>query len=430
MLLAGLAIFSLTPLMLVQPAAAEPADDAPVTVGRVATVESLLIRGEATAPTISDAELQDLQTLARSKGESVASLAHRFRDRESFDALTTALAKSPTYVQAGYSTASDENAEVWIRFTTKPNDSTLAEIASKVSYRVRIEYGSRLNWGTLNDTMERLFILTNSQPGVTEASAEISSETESITVSYTGQDQQAPETSTVAENVMKAASSDPEAARYLGSIQVTFRRSDDLAKSATEATVRGGYSLSTDTVPADCTSGIPITKGGQKGITTAMHCANGLRYGGVNNTGIIQYGNAASTTSSGAHIDLQWHSTMSGSSTSASFYTAPSTIRSINAANNAVVGDYVCHYGMGTGYGCEYVYQLAICYTPGDLQFCGLAALRSWITDGGDSGGPWFNNETVKGVHSGRAVLGGVVRSVYTPQTRIAENLDASVLQS
>jgi streptogrisin C len=436
-IVAGLAAITLTPLVIIStPAVADPSDKpTTVTVGQAATLESVIVAGTAKAGSLTDAETQDLQALAKSKGQSVADLARRYRDRESFDSLTTALAQSPTYVQAGYVTDSDD-AEVWIRFTRRPDQAVLDKIAGELSYKVRIEYGSRLGWDELNTTMERLFLLTDSQPGVADAGASIDPNTDSITITYTGPDQSLPSATVLADAVMKTAAADPLVAVSSRQVQVTFTKSEDETTSATEATVRGGYSLSTDTVEADCTSGIPISQGGQSGLATAMHCPNGLRYGGVNDTGIIQYRNAASTTSSGAHIDLQWHSTLSGNSTSASFYVAPSTIRSVNAANNAVVNDYVCHYGLGSymetgnGYGCDYVYQLAVCYTPEDLEFCGLAALDSHITTFGDSGGPWFNGNTMKGVHSGFKPIGGVERALYTPQTRIAENLDGSVLTS
>lgn len=426
-LIASFIVVSLLPLMPVGLAAAAPGDDTSVTVGNADATQSIVIQGQATSRASVAASTPDLETLAKTKGESLETLERRFRDQDAFDSLASELGELPSYVQAGYA-ADGNDAEVWMRFTTRPDDAVLAKIKSTLSYKVRVEYGSRLGWDALNETMEHLFMLTNSQPGVTDTTAGIDPGSDQIVIEYTSLPTLG--ASTVANAVLKAARTDATLAKRLDAAQVTFTRSGDAPSSRAEATVRGGYSLSTDTVAGDCTSGIPMIKDGQRGISTAMHCSNSLRYGGVNDTGIIQYRNAASTTSSGANIDLQWHSTLSGSSTSASFYSSAGLVRSIDAASNAVVGDYVCHYGMGTGYGCEYVYQLAVCYTPDDLTFCGLAALESWITDGGDSGGPWFTNYTVRGVHSGRAVLNGTLRSVYTPQTRIAENLAGSVLTS
>lgn len=406
-------------------ASAEPAQDT-ATVGRAAEINSLRVTGRAPAGTLTDSELRDLRELARREGQKLADLQARYRDRAAFDSLTTELADQPTYVQAGYDLDARDEAEVWIRFTTKPSDAILDAIRSQLSYRVRIEYGAALGWGDLTEAMERLFLQTSGQPGVTDVAASIDSKNDSIAITYSGEDRSLPASNALAKVVSAAVASE---VANLDRIQVMFTRSPDAANSATEATVRGGYSLSTDTQLA-CTSGIPMTKSGQKGISTAMHCPNGLRYGGINDTGIIQYRNAASTTSTGNHIDLQWHSTLAGNSTSASFYVGAGTTRSITGANNAVVNDYVCHYGLGTGFGCDYVYQLGACYTPEDLTFCGLAVLDSWITGGGDSGGPWFNGNNIKGVHSGRAVIGGALRSVYTPQTRIAENLNGSVLKA
>ncbi|MFT4213780.1 MAG: hypothetical protein QM622_03270 [Microbacterium sp.] len=160
---------------------------------------------------------------------------------------------------------------------------------------------------------------------------------------------------------------------------------------------------------------------------TAMHCPNALRYN--NATGIIQYRNAASTTSTGNHIDLQWHSVLSGSSVSSTFQNSSSTEVTATGAQNAVVNGSVCHYGLGSAVRrCGTIYSLGVCYTD-DLTFCGLAQTSTYISTGGDSGGPWFTNSTVlTGVHSGVTVVSGVARSVYTPQTRIAENLGGTVL--
>lgn len=426
--LASVAVSALVLAMVSPEAVADPSSGPPTstTIGRPSKLATLTLNGRAEARALTGPELKDLRALAKSKGQSVSDLQRKYRDRQAFDALTDELSQLPTYVQAGYAEEATDT-EVWIRFTEKPAASTLNKIAGGLSYEVRIEYGSALGWRQLNDTMERLFLLTVQQPGVSEVTAAIGSRDDSIGIAYTGTGASMPTSDELAGSVAQLAARE---AIDLGRIEVTFTEAEDVAKGAAEATVRGGYSLSTSTVEAHCTSGIPLSKNGQKGISTAMHCTNGLRYGGVHGTGIIQYRNAASTTSSGAHIDLQWHSTLSGSSTSASFYDGPGSTRAIYSSTNAVVNDYVCHYGMGTGYGCEYVHLLGACYTPEDLTFCGLAVLDRWITDGGDSGGPWFNGNNIKGVHSGRALVGGVLRSVYTPQTRIAENLDGSVLKA
>jgi len=71
-------------------------------------------------------------------------------------------------------------------------------------------------------------------------------------------------------------------------------------------------------------------------------------------------------------------------------------------------GDYVCHFGTSSGYSCGTVVS-----TNHDPYYsvCGwwLGCDNRWVkvesstleSCGGDSGGPWFNNRTAYGVHSG-----------------------------
>lgn len=391
----------------------------------------MLVDGSAKGGTLNENEMDDLRELARSRGQDEQVLALRYRDRVAFDAITASLSKMPSYVQAGYSDQSS-GAEVWIRFTDKPDDQTLLAIKDGLSYKVRIEYGTKLGWVQLNDMMERLFVLTRQQPGVLEVGASIDSKTDAIAITYTGDQRIMLNTQQLAPEVMLAASSEPKISGNIDQAFVTFTESSELSDAAaTEVSVRGGGMMSTSTGP-ECTSGLPVVISGDRGITTAMHCTNSLRYGGTGATGIIAYRNAAST-SGGANIDLQWHETLSPHSTSSTFYadTGSTDIRTISGATNAKVNDSVCNYGIGSvSRRCGYIQGLAACYTPEDLQFCGLAVVDRHITTGGDSGSPWFFGNNVKGVHSGRAFVDGASRSIYTPQTRIGENLSGAVLTS
>jgi hypothetical protein len=91
----------------------------------------------------------------------------------------------------------------------------------------------------------------------------------------------------------------------------------------------------------------------------------------------------------------------------------------------------VCNFGIGTQHqACSTVHSLAACYTPDDLRFCGLASTDLYVTLPGNSGGPWYFGNVAKGYHSGVATIDGAGRSLYTPQTRVAENLGGSVLNS
>lgn len=142
-----------------------------------------------------------------------------------------------------------------------------------------------------------------------------------------------------------------------------------------ELAVKGGNNLDLLSGSAECTSGFSVRGGGQDGLATAMHCQNSLTYNGT--SGIIQYANAAGTTPTGNHIDIQWHRTINGNTASPRIKTGESgggtpVERTITSAANPTVGSFVCHYGRTSGARCTYVDTLGECYTPSNLTFCAL----------------------------------------------------------
>lgn len=146
-------------------------------------------------------------------------------------------------------------------------------------------------------------------------------------------------------------------------------------------------------------------------------------------TGVISYQNAASTTSIGAHIDLQWHRVLSGHSASIWFQSTSDQEDFVWAANNARVNDYVCFYGVATAdRECDHVMLLNTCYQPGDLEFCGLAMTRTSHAQPGDSGGPWYINQNAAGYTSGRKYIFDALHDLFTPGTRVPENLNGRIL--
>ena len=155
------------------------------------------------------------------------------------------------------------------------------------------------------------------------------------------------------------------------------------------ADIYGGLHLS------NCTSGFAVEdEHGNKGITTAGHCANNLRYKGDDLDFEYQ--------SLGGSADVQWHT--------APGYTVKNKIRTngggstknitgIVERDDQPISSYVCKYGKTTGYGCGHIMDKTF-RLPGNCPGgCTWNAtfIRVKASDGqrlsehGDSGGPFYS---------------------------------------
>lgn len=163
-----------------------------------------------------------------------------------------------------------------------------------------------------------------------------------------------------------------------------------------QATLYGGLSLST------CTSGFAVrNSGGTRGITTAAHCGNAQSYSGTALT-------FQSERYTGAY-DVQWH-THSGSTfrnwvfdglsdTSTPYYR---TITATKSRTSQALNEFVCKYGKTTAYTCGYISDKSyLSSSPSDATATYIRVHRDGVnlSEGGDSGGPWFASNTAYGIH-------------------------------
>jgi CBS domain-containing protein len=156
--------------------------------------------------------------------------------------------------------------------------------------------------------------------------------------------------------------------------------------------------------PSRCTTGFVVTNGEQNAIATAAHCADQLTY----------YDPEGTTTAlpmigswGAAYRDVQLNG--SAGSTEPLFYANhdPGSLRRVatwRSAASTRAGDFVCHYGISSGYSCATV-ELTDYAPPGDL--CGGPCWPTWVTAkgpgclAGDSGGPVFSGEVAFGIAKG-----------------------------
>ena len=149
----------------------------------------------------------------------------------------------------------------------------------------------------------------------------------------------------------------------------------------------GGLGIST------CTTGFTVrNSAGARGVSTAGHCGNSQSLSGY---ALTFRGEAYSGS-----YDVQWHN--------ASGHTYPNTIkvststRSITATRSRgsqTVGSQVCKQGKTTGYTCGTISTTSYC-ASGACTWVRVAGNGTNLSEGGDSGGPWFSGNTAYGSHT------------------------------
>jgi hypothetical protein len=154
-----------------------------------------------------------------------------------------------------------------------------------------------------------------------------------------------------------------------------------------EIAMYGGLPIST------CTTGFTVrNSAGTRGVSTAGHCGNSQTLSGY---ALTFRGEAYSGS-----YDVQWHN--------ASGHTYPNTIkvgsgtRSITGTRSRTsqtVGSQVCKQGKTTGYTCGTISTISYC-ASGACTWVRVAGNGVNLSEGGDSGGPWFSGNTAYGSHT------------------------------
>lgn len=168
-----------------------------------------------------------------------------------------------------------------------------------------------------------------------------------------------------------------------------------------------------------CTSGFAVrNSNGVEGITTAAHCSdNGvqLRRNGTTLPLIAKR--------YGTFYDVEWRTTP-GFDDRPLFFTGPGNRRVTSLKTRVItnVGDYVCKYGQTTGYECGNVLDknYKVDYGNGANFYASFVLVYKAkgdgrLSDGGDSGGPWFSVNSAAGIHSGGFDSKDFWYSIYMP---------------
>ncbi len=168
-----------------------------------------------------------------------------------------------------------------------------------------------------------------------------------------------------------------------------------------------------------CTSGFSVLdrSTGIRGVTTAGHCSNSQSYNGVN----LPF--MSGTPDTGGIYDIQWHRGDQAFTVRNLIWdgTYNRYIYGVKFRASQSVGEWVCKYGKTTGYACG-----TIATTSQD----GVnIRVDNMTVQGGDSGGPWFWNNTGYGTTISACSLGdGTPCAIYGPVDQIYNILGLVVL--
>jgi streptogrisin C len=153
-----------------------------------------------------------------------------------------------------------------------------------------------------------------------------------------------------------------------------------------------------------CTSGFVVTDGERTGVATAAHCPDELSYEQLDGT--------ETPLPFAGQWGLGYHDVQVNLSPDADqplFYAnrGADALRRLDTWRNVAstrAGDFVCHYGVSSGYSCATV-ELTDYAPPGAL--CGGPCSPTWVTVSGpncmtgDSGGPVFSGGVAFGIAKG-----------------------------
>lgn len=174
------------------------------------------------------------------------------------------------------------------------------------------------------------------------------------------------------------------------SVEIRLEQADDL--TVLSEVVRGGSSF------GGCTLGFAGSRGNQRGAVTAGHCSN---------TAAVSSGSSTSMPFVLEHVgsygDSQFHSTTDTTSNTVLINTSGGT-RAITSVAFPSNGSSICNFGKTRSNAqCDTVRNASVSfYNENGVLLNRMAQTNATFTNPGDSGGPWYFNNTALGVHFGK----------------------------
>ncbi|MFY1632807.1 hypothetical protein ACN27F_05870 [Solwaraspora sp. WMMB335] len=167
------------------------------------------------------------------------------------------------------------------------------------------------------------------------------------------------------------------AGAYTGpALTIEYGTADDLPREA--STTQGGETYST------CTGGFVANRGSSYGITTSAHCTS--------KPGSYDGDTTGATYVASSNRDVRF-TTLSGGTPQNQFRYNFGAYRTITSTGIVTTGALLFKFGKTTGYTSSGTtvesYAGCVTFSSGNV-WCNLYYTESKVTEGGDSGGPWF----------------------------------------
>jgi streptogrisin C len=219
------------------------------------------------------------------------------------------------------------------------------------------------------------------------------------------------------------AAVDLAAAAQVGGVEVALTDEDP-----SQEVLSGGTALGIgNTQQLACTAGFTVrnARTGATGLITASHCPDNLNYESRQILTFEGHGDSG-------QLDEQWFSSSESVHNEFISQKAGSTLirRKATAVAAPFVGMNVCKYGTITAYGCSQVINgPTTTVNANGVTYANLWQVDGYITQEGDSGGPWYYGNTAYGIHYGDIPRGGADRSAFTSITAIEAATDLRVLR-
>lgn len=212
----------------------------------------------------------------------------------------------------------------------------------------------------------------------------------------------------------------PDSARNSG-VEVEYIRAEVLEPQHTYA----GAKTTDDVDGSWCTTGFSVSKNFTDGIMTAGHCGNDRWYwepGGFNDYDLPFAGDEHN----GEWGDAQWHTS---SHVELAEFRADwgdrRDVLGVRGVNNLTEGLLVGVFGVGQGgRATSKIYRTDVAASNNGH----LVVMEGCVTEGGDSGGPWYRNNNAIGVHEGCPIYDGIRRSTFTSVSYTDEAIGVAIM--
>lgn len=367
-------------------------------------VGTILVRGQGIFESTDLDDEHDLRTVAESLDLDLQWVRERTRGQNEFNIVVADVARRypDIFVTAGVPPLTDESKSAfWIATTTKPSVEVL-EMLRELPVDVEVRYGAPGNADQLEQAAGDLVTAATESPAITAAIAGYKPDQQILQIDYAAAHWATADELSAA---LSAAVSSITDARGELPLPVLAVEDPGSAKFRREVTVQGGRPLRDGWGVRQCTAGF-TAKRANKGVLTAWHCDSPLRYG-YNAMGDVLSASPVVPNTPLYYYDVQFFRTVkpNGHTTNRQFRatgTTSSDDRTVQDVGFPSIFSVICHWGDASATeSCGWVIDTHLCGSDDGQTTCGMAKVVGCISEVGDSGGPWFWQNTAIGIHVG-----------------------------